>query len=324
MQKLLFTLLLIIAGLVCGYLLQRFIRKNIEHHQLLLPRLRKSLQVFSMLGIMPIAFVGVLWIVPFGDLRVALLPVLAGVILFSGGGLGLLAAALLKKSSQQKSTLFCCGFFTNIGSFGGLVSFVFFGEKGFALLAMYRLFEEIIYYGIGFPLARYLASDDTDLRIGRRILELFRDPFFLVASGSFLLGLLLNLVGVNRPPFYETLNSLFVPIGIFLLLVSIGLGMRFSNIRQHLRLGLAISLIKFIILPLVGGTAGYLLGLHNMMDGLPLKIVLIAASMPVAFNALVAASVYDLDLDLANACWLITTCGLLVVLPWLYFLFSLI
>ena len=39
---------------------------------------------------------------------------------------------------------------------------------------------------------------------------------------------------------------------------------------------------------------------------------LIAASMPVAFTALVAASVYELDLDLANACWLTTTGALLV------------
>lgn len=39
-------------------------------------------------------------------------------------------------------------------------------------------------------------------------------------------------------------------------------------------------------------------------------------------TALVAASIYELDLDLANACWLITTGGLLVVLPWLSFLLT--
>jgi predicted permease len=44
--------------------------------------------------------------------------------------------------------------------------------------------------------------------------------------------------------------------------------------------------------------------------------------MTVAINALVAASIYDLDLDLANSCWLFTTLALLVVLPLLYFLLS--
>jgi len=46
--------------------------------------------------------------------------------------------------------------------------------------------------------------------------------------------------------------------------------------------------------------------------------------MPVAFTALVAASIYDLDLDLANSCWLITTGSLVVVLPWISYLLTLI
>jgi hypothetical protein len=55
-------------------------------------------------------------------------------------------------------------------------------------------------------------------------------------------------------------------------------------------------------------------------DGLPFKVALVLSSMPVAFNALVAASIYDLDLDLANSCWLVTTAALVVIMPWLYFL----
>ena len=61
-------------------------------------------------------------------------------------------------------------------------------------------------------------------------------------------------------------------------------------------------------------------GLNTIDNGLPFKVVLILSSMPVAFNALVAASLYDLDLDLANSCWLLSTLGLVVVLPWLYWL----
>jgi len=44
----------------------------------------------------------------------------------------------------------------------------------------------------------------------------------------------------------------------------------------------------------------------------------------VAFTALVAASIYDLDLDLANSCWLITTGSLVVVLPWISYLLTLL
>ena len=66
----------------------------------------------------------------------------------------------------------------------------------------------------------------------------------------------------------------------------------------------------------------YLFGMHLMDDGLAFKVVLILSSMPVAFNALVAASIYDLDLDLANSCWIVTTGALVIILPWLYYLLS--
>lgn len=324
MQKLVFTLLLILAGLVCGYLLQLYIRHNVRHHATLLPRLRKSLQRVSMLGIIPLAFVGVVWIIPFNDLRIVLLPVVGVGLLLLGGVLGLVASSWLGHSGSQKSVLFCSGFFTNIGSFGGLISFVFFGERGFALLSLYKVFEEALYYSVGFPLARYFSAEKSEGFTERRFLSLLTDPFFVMAIGSFLLGLILNLTEVQRPPAYELFNSIFVPLGIFLILVSVGLGMRFSSVKEHIPEGLAISAIKFIIMPVVGGTAAYLLGFYDIMDGLPLKIVLIATSMPVAFNALLAASIYDLDLDLANSCWIITTGCLLFVLPALYGVFTLI
>ncbi len=80
-----------------------------------------------------------------------------------------------------------------------------------------------------------------------------------------------------------------------------------------------ISAIKFVIIPIVTCSAAYFAGFGQILDGLPLKVVCIVSSMPVGFNALVAASIYDLDLDLANSCWLVSTSLLLVIVPWLYF-----
>jgi len=87
---------------------------------------------------------------------------------------------------------------------------------------------------------------------------------------------------------------------------------------------LMISLVKFVAIPLIAVSTAFALGFGNINEGLPLKVVLIASSMPVAFTALVAASIYDLDLDLANSCWLITTGSLVVVLPWISYLLTLI
>jgi hypothetical protein len=46
--------------------------------------------------------------------------------------------------------------------------------------------------------------------------------------------------------------------------------------------------------------------------------------MPVAFTALIPPSIYDLDIDLANSCWFITTSLLAVVLPSLLFVIHLL
>jgi len=136
--------------------------------------------------------------------------------------------------------------------------------------------------------------------------------------------LFLNLSGLQRPVFFEIMNGFFVPFGTFILLVSIGLGMRFSSVGEYLIEGLLVSLIKFVVVPVTAVTVAYFLGFGDINHGLPLKVVLIASSMPVAFGALVVASVYDLDLDLANSCWLITTAALVIVIPWLYFLLSIL
>lgn len=75
------------------------------------------------------------------------------------------------------------------------------------------------------------------------------------------------------------------------------------------------SLIKFFFVPILASSLAYLLGFATIDDGLPLKVVIILSSMPVAFNALIPPSIYDLDLDLANSCWFFTTALLMIILP---------
>lgn len=321
MEKLILSLALISTALASGYMLQKgssagHLRLNID-----IADLRKILQKIGLLFFMPISFLGAVWIVSFGDMRVVWLPVVGLVALLSGGLLGIAAARLLKVSRARVGVLYCCGSFTNIGAIGALVCFMFLGEAGFALVALYKMFEEITYYTIGFPIARYFGgSDAAQGTLTQRIAGVVKDPFVATILCAFFLGLLLNLTGVPRPPVMEIITTLCVPAGTFVLIFSIGLGMRFSSIRQHLDKCWAVAAIKFICIPVIACSLAYLVNLHEVAQGLPFKVVLILSSMPVAFNALVAASIFDLDLDLANSLWLVTTCLLLIVLPWLYFL----
>jgi predicted permease len=316
MYKFGYSLSIISFGLLLGYSVQVFSNRGILRLPVPIEELRKLLQRVALLVVNPVAILGAVWVVNVSSIRLVALPFIGFFALLAGGLLGLLAARLLQLPARKAGALFGCGSFTNIGSVGALVCFVFLGEPGFALVPIYKLFEELFYYGVGFPIAKFYSSTDTvDKGTSARISRLLLDPFILTALSSIVIGGFLNLSGLNRPAFYGPLNSFLVPLGTVMLLASIGLAMRFRRVRNYLRESAAVAVIKFALVPALAFTAAFGLGLGDIEGGLPLKVVLILSSMPVAFNALIPPSIYDLDLDLANSCWFVTTALLVVVLP---------
>lgn len=325
MSKLLFSLGIIVVGLSIGYAIQRLSDAGVVRLPIALEALRKLLQKTALLFILPLTVVGALWIVNVQSLSIAALPLIGVGAITLGGVLALIAARILTLEPRQTGALIPCGAFTNIGSIGALICYIYLGEGGFALVPIYKLFEELTYYAVGFPIAKYYSTvegtaDDT----GQRLKALARDPFIRVALCSIALGGLLNLSGVARPDFFGTVNAIFIPLGTGLLLISIGLAMRFKQVRHHLKACGLVASIKFMAVPLFATTVAWSLGYGDINDGLPLKVVMILSAMPVAFNALIPPSLYDLDLDLANACWFTTTAALVIVLPLLLVLIRLV
>ncbi len=316
MYKFFYSFSVIIFGLSLGYIIQVLVNRDMIKLPISIDRSRKSLQYTALLFVNPVAIVGAIWIVNIQNLRIAALPFLGLFALIMGGMLALGTAKLLHLEPKKTGAMYGCGSFTNIGSIGALICFVFLGEPGFALVPIYKLFEEVSYYGIGFPIAKYY-SNSTDTHEGKwsRLKGLAKDPFILVALSSIIIGGLLNYSNLKRPEFYATVNTVFVPLGTIMLLISIGMAIKFKRVRHYVKECIAVSLIKFGIVPILASTLAVLIGFGNIDGGLPLKVVIILSSMPVAFNALIPPSIYDLDLDLANSCWFVTTALLIVVLP---------
>jgi len=319
MSSFLFTFSLIIVGLSLGYLIQGLVTRNIIRLPISLDQLRKILLKTALLFINPITVVGAIWIVKFKDTRMAALPLLGVFTILLGGLLALGGARLLRLRRKQTGSLFVCGSFTNIGTIGGLVCYIFLGEMAFGLVSIYKLFEEFTYYTIGFPIAKIYSADSKEKEgLFSRLKRLITDVFILVSLSSLMLGLLFNLMDVQRPEFYQTVNSIFIPLGALLLITSIGLVMRISKIREYIKECIFVSFIKFLFVPVIVTSAALFLGYQGIEGGFLLKVVIILSSMPVAFNALIPPSLYNLDVDLANSCWLVSTSLLIFVLPALY------
>lgn len=322
MEKLFFSFSLILSGLIIGYGLKSLKPDGFFNGRLSIDGLRKILQKIGLLFFMPIAFLGAVWILSFSDNRIFLMPLFGLFALITGGILGILFAKTTRATPGKTAILYGCSSFTNIGSIGALVCYVFLGEKGFALVAFYKVFEEIYYYTIGFPIIRYLsgAKESDRQNFINRLYTVLKDPFVATILSAFFLGLLLNLSNIERPALFESVSSLFVPMGTFILIVSVGLGMRLSRIGKYFPTAIGVALIKSIFVPAITVSLAVMAGMGDLDGGLQLKVIAILSSMPVAFNSLVAASIYDLELDLANSCWLVSTIFLAPVMLWLYWL----
>jgi hypothetical protein len=324
MSKLIFSLAIILFGLSLGYGIQVLVTRNAISLPVPLDHLRKLLQKTALLFLNPVAIVGALWAVNIESIRLVALPFNGLFAILAGGALALAAAKLLHLEPRKAGAMYGCGSFTNIGSIGALICFVFLGEEGFALVPIYKIFEELSYYAIGFPVAKYYSSAEKAEGTLERIKSLGKDPFVLVALSSIVLGGALNWTGVERPAFFRTVVSAFVPLATVLLLTSIGLALKIRRVQDYLKECLSVSIIKFLLVPFLASSLAYLIGFGNIDNGLPLKVVIILSSMPVAFNALIPPSIYDLDLDLANSCWFFTTSLLIIILPLLLALLSMV
>ena len=315
MSKFIYSFSIILFGLSLGYLIQVLAKRGRIKLPIDIDALRIRLQRVALLLINPVAVVGAIWVVSLNNAALAALPFVGLFALLTGGAIALGIARMFKMSPQRTGSMYVCGAFTNIGSIGALVCFVFLGEKGFALVLIYKLFEELSYYAIGFPVAKYYSNTAMDEHVRDHLKNLIRDPFILVSLSSIIIGGMLNFGGVQRPEFYKTIIAVFVPLMTIMLLASIGLALRFRRVRDYLQECFALSIIKFFFIPILTASLAYMIGFGKIDEGLPLKVVMILSCMPVAFTALIPPSIYDLDLDLANSCWFFTTALLVIVLP---------
>ena len=325
MSQIISMLLMIIISLTIGYIIKTLHSMKKIRLPYPIESIRKFLQRLTLIGFIPVTVTTSVWIAPIRNLQIIALPFIGLFALASGSLIALLFVKPLKLDRKQKAVYFISGGFSNLGSLGALISFMLLGEAGFALVSFYIFLERIWYFGVGFPYAKSHSMDDGEKDSFKIIFKrMFVDPFVLTTLLSMLAGILLNLSGLHRPDVFESINSILVPLGSVFILISIGMGMRLSAVKNYIKHGLIMIIIKALIIPVIVVSLSIFLGMGQMAGGLPLKVILILSSMPIGFTALVPPSIYDLDLDMANSCWLISNSALLIIIPLLSILVPLI
>ncbi len=315
----LYSLGLIATGLGAGYLYRNKIPHGVNQSDEMIRKLRRKLQITAIFYLNPLVFGGAIWALDMSDVRIFALPLLGAFGVTFGGVLGYVASRLFNQPRKQRGVMVTCGSFSNIGSIGSLITYIILGETAVAIIPFYKFFETFLYYGVGFPYAKSMSMMAPDKESGfERLKNLLSDRVLQVTISSWVVGLSLNLLGVERPDFFSLIIRVFIPLVSLSMLSSIGMALRFGKMREYVREASAIALIKFVALPISVTMLASWVGLGAVNGGLPLKVVTILASMPVAFTAMVPPTLYDLDVDLANTAWMMTTGLLLVVVPVLW------
>ncbi len=318
MIKNIFSIGLLVLGLALGQIIKLLVEKNLISKSVPVDKYIKLMQRMAFLGVGPVITLGAFWNVKLNDLKLLYLPILGICAITIGGIAGYLASRLLKHEKEQRGSLFVSCSFTNMGSYGSLICFAFFGELSFAYVSLYRLFEEFFYFLIGYPIAKLHGSGSTEQKGRSRLAAVLLDPYILVYFSCIVIGSALNLSGLKRPAFYQTLNEILIPVSSVLLVTSVGFSMRVRAIKGYLRECFVVAAVKFLIIPVIITLSAFLLGVGTMEDGLILKVILVLSAMPPAFNSLIPPQLYGLDVDQSNSCWLFGTGSLLVVVPVLY------
>lgn len=317
------TLIIIFASLACGYLVKhaldsgrlKYLSSRIEHWRI-------NLQSIAVFFLLPLAAMLSLWGLPKPDPELFILPFLGLCAYTLGGGLAILAARFMRLSRSQTGAFYCCGAFNNMGAVGGLVCLIFLGESSIALVALFRLFEELYYFSLSFPVARHYADPDFQLKkISYNKNFFYILALIIAALGS---GIILNLCHITRPKICGVAASMSMLCATVIFLFAIGLTLKLHSIKKYLLPSLALCLIKFMLVPAIMIFLALFSGVGSFDNSLALKVVAILSAMPVAMTALVPPALFGLDLDLANTCWIVTTLCLVAVLPVLFYILPLL
>lgn len=298
--KLAYIIVDLVLPLALGYLLryhkkdyERFFQKMIDCNICIIyPVL--SVLTFWVLSL----YYELIWFPVFGIL-ISLIP----------GAIAYLRVKKKYTDELNKGTYIICAMLSNVGTLGGLCAFILYGETGFAYTQLVVLLQTVITFMFCFPLAHYYYQRSIQqCTEGQSFSAMFLNRTQLPVVGM-AVGLMLRYADIPRPELAGAFVDPLVHLGAWTALLPIGYSIDFCQMRACYTGILDLIPIKFIVTPVLS----YLLAVLVFTDEIARNTILILACMPTAINAVVAAKIHNLNLNIAMAAFVLTTVVFLLV-----------
>ena len=221
----------------------------------------------------------------------------------------------LRLSRQGAGAFIIAAGWSNTWLIGGYLCFLLFGQQGFALASLYNVLNPPLTYIVGFSVAGAFSPDHTVISTRDALRRFFTDPVSIMPNVGLLAGLGLNLAGSSPGTWSETFSTYVVPTFTVISMFAVGMTMSFRRTREFLRPIVAQSVVKFVLWPAITLGAAFLFRGSLWHDPTTFRVLMVQAFMPVSMQALMLCNLFDLDMDLVNACWLGTNLFSMITLP---------
>ncbi len=259
------------------------------------------------------------WVLPLNRDLLILLP-FGSLFVIVPGIVGYLTFAKRYRNMLSQGSYIMSVMLSNIGTLGGVCAFILYGEAGFAYSQILASCQNFLLVVLCFPLAQYyynrhISAFSTDLKKTSFLKKFI--SWNQISVVGIIIGLILNAKGVERPESLSFIFPIVVHVGAWVALLPVGVLINFSKIRHYYLRVIDISVVRFIVVPLVIYFAGHLF----FTDETLINSLLVCAITPTAINAVITAKLYKLNINLPVASFVSTTAlFLLVIFPILFFI----
>lgn len=309
--RLLYVVTDLIAPLIVGYYI---------HQRGLLSGERINQMIkFNVIVIYTLLSLASFWVLPINQ-ELLIVPIYGFLVILLPGAIGYLLYARREPDLLDRGAYIASAMLTNIGTLGGVCAFILYSEQGFACTQIIGTCQNILLVLLIFPLSEHYARRHSK-KAGRKTTRLASlRALFLSPNQMGLLGMaagfLLNVYGIERPAAIGTAFQALVHIGAWIALLPVGYLIDFSAIRRYAPRVRSLTILHFLLTPLLLGLPALALGGNTVLRG----TLFIVSFCPTAINAVLAARLYGLTTNLAVASFFITTVLFLaLIFPALFF-----
>lgn len=299
----------LIAPLIAGYIAYR--------RRLISDALCNAIIRFNIIIMATLLALLSFWVMPL-SYHLLWLPLFSALYMLVPGVIAMLTFARRHKEPLSRGAYYMSAMLTNIGTIAGLSAFILYNEAGFAYVQIVSSFQVGLLVLICFPLAalfRAKASAEKQ-RVRLSLRELFLTPNQVPVLGL-IVGLSLNLFGIERPAVLGTAFQSLIHLGAWTALFPVGCLVDFSRAQPYIKKTADLVPLRFIFTPVLFFALCRLLFDDPVLIG---SLLLIAAA-PTAINAVLTARLYQLNVDLTIASFLVTTLLYLLIFYPLFFLY---